>query len=126
MRSAVDSVKVFMVFLGTYALVWLPMLLFFGNDWIGNITALIVAVAVARHLWRSGTGSVAPAGYIVYGALLFGGVGFAAGFYGPMLLAPAANQGPLLGIIITGPAGLLAGAAAGFIYGRTRTRRGKR
>ena len=40
-------------------------------------------------------------------ALLLGGIGFAAGFFGPMLLAPEANQGPLLGIFITGPAGFV-------------------
>ena len=40
-------------------------------------------------------------------------VGFAAGFFGPILLNPDANQGPMLGIFITGPGG----AFAGFILG---------
>jgi hypothetical protein len=34
------------------------------------------------------------------------------GFLGPMILAPEANQGPLLGIFITGPLGLVVGAIA--------------
>ena len=46
-------------------------------------------------------------------AFLVGGVCFAAGFFGPMILAPGANQGPLLGILITGPLGFLAGLAWG-------------
>ncbi len=46
-------------------------------------------------------------------AVLFGAVGLAAGFFGPMLLAPDANQGPMLGIFITGPLGFLAGLAFG-------------
>ncbi len=49
-------------------------------------------------------------------ALLVGGIGFAAGFFGPMLFAPDADQGPLLGIFITGPAGFL----VGLIYGVVR------
>ncbi|HEU4655812.1 MAG TPA: hypothetical protein VFS47_17620 [Steroidobacteraceae bacterium] len=46
-------------------------------------------------------------------ALVLGAVGFAAGFFGPILLNPDANQGPMLGIFITGPGG----AFAGFILG---------
>jgi hypothetical protein len=49
-------------------------------------------------------------------AALLGGIGFAAGFFGPMILAPEANQGPMLGIFITGPAGV----AVGFGYGLIR------
>jgi len=41
--------------------------------------------------------------------LLLGAVGFAAGFFGPMLFAPESNQGPLVGILISGPAGALLG-----------------
>ncbi len=48
-------------------------------------------------------------------ALLLGGIGFAAGFFGPMLLAPGANQGPMLGIFITGPVGFIAGLAWGAV-----------
>lgn len=46
-------------------------------------------------------------------ALIIGGIGFAAGFFGPMILAPGANQGPMLGIFITGPLGAVAGAGYG-------------
>ena len=42
--------------------------------------------------------------------LTLGIVGFLCGFVGPMLLAPGANQGPLMGIFITGPGGALLGA----------------
>ena len=41
---------------------------------------------------------------------LSGGAGFAAGFLGPMMFVPEANQGPLVGILISGPAGLVVGA----------------
>lgn len=52
-------------------------------------------------------------------ALLLGGIGFVAGFVGPMIFAPGANQGPMLGIFITGPAGF----AVGLIYGVYRALR---
>jgi hypothetical protein len=42
-------------------------------------------------------------------ALVLGGVGFICGFFGPIELSPDANQGPLLGIFITGPLAFLLG-----------------
>jgi hypothetical protein len=48
-------------------------------------------------------------------ALIVGGIGFAAGFFGPMILKPEANQGPMLGIFITGPLGFLLGLIYGVI-----------
>jgi len=45
--------------------------------------------------------------------IIFGAIGFIGGFFGPMVLTPDANQGPMLGIFITGPLGFLAGAAIG-------------
>ena len=44
-----------------------------------------------------------------------GGTGFAAGFFGPIALNPDANQGPLVGLLITGPLGALAGLVLGAI-----------
>lgn len=46
-------------------------------------------------------------------AALFGATGFLLGFVGPILANPGANQGPLLGIFITGPLGALFGALVG-------------
>lgn len=45
--------------------------------------------------------------------LALGVSGFAAGFVGPVLVDPGANQGPLLGIFITGPGAALAGLILG-------------
>lgn len=52
--------------------------------------------------------------------LVLGAVGFLCGFVGPMILSPDANQGPLLGLLITGPGGALLGAALGLIVGLVR------
>jgi hypothetical protein len=57
------------------------------------------------------------------GGAVLGGLGFFGGFFGPLILAPEANQGPLLGIFITGPLGTLLGLAGGALVGRWRNRR---
>jgi hypothetical protein len=57
------------------------------------------------------------------GAVILGGVGFAAGFFGPIIFTPEANQGPLLGIFITGPLGCILGFVLGGLYGAWRQRR---
>jgi hypothetical protein len=41
-----------------------------------------------------------------------------AGFVGPIILRPDSNQGPLLGIFITGPAGFVLGGLGGFVWSR--------
>lgn len=41
--------------------------------------------------------------------LILGGAAFAAGFIGPMIFVPDSNQGPMVGIFISGPAGILLG-----------------
>jgi hypothetical protein len=55
----------------------------------------------------------AAVGRIVAWALAIGGVSFAVGFFGPMIVNPGANQGPLLGILITGPLGTVVGLVVG-------------
>ena len=87
------------------------------------LIAVVSAVAVARSVWRR-TGASVPsasrglARSIVKGAGIVGGIGFAIGFFGPIIVAPDANQGPLLGIFVTGPLGILAGAVGGAVYWR--------
>jgi hypothetical protein len=57
--------------------------------------------------------------------LVVGVVSFLAGFVGPIILRPDSNQGPLLGIFITGPAGFVLGGVGGFVWSR-RGREAKR
>ncbi|MGH8138063.1 MAG: hypothetical protein ACREVV_07700 [Steroidobacteraceae bacterium] len=47
---------------------------------------------------------------------MLGGIGFVAGYFGPIALDPDANQGPLLGIFVTGPGGAVAGLILGAIF----------
>ena len=82
---------------------------------MGILLLIVMLVALFRYglgsRWREIVGSA------VRPAFVLGAIGFAAGFFGPMVFAPGANQGPLLGIFITGPAGF----AVGLVYGIART-----
>jgi hypothetical protein len=73
------------------------------------VLAVVLNYGVLGERWR---GRVRRA---VGPALAVGGIGFGLGFFGPLLLAPGANQGPLLGIFITGPIGFLVGLVWGII-----------
>ena len=42
-----------------------------------------------------------------------GGIGLALGLVGPLVLMPGASLGPLLGVLMTGPAGFVLGALVG-------------
>ena len=57
------------------------------------------------------------------GGMVLGATGFACGFFGPIALSPEANQGPLLGIFITGPLGLIAGLVFGALASAFRGER---
>jgi len=65
-------------------------------------------------------------GYVLGTALLFGGTGFIAGFFGPILIGvlvgSQANLGPLWGIFVLGPVGVLLGAIRGLFLGLKKTR----
>lgn len=54
-------------------------------------------------------------------ACFIGFLGFLAGFIGPVILTPGANQGPLLGIFITGPLGFVLGLGVGWWREKLRT-----
>jgi hypothetical protein len=66
---------------------------------------------------KSGKVSNSLATYIIKGGIIVGAIGFIAGYIGPIIFTPSANQGPLLGIFITGPLGFLVGLIGGGIYG---------
>lgn len=53
-------------------------------------------------------------------ALLIGTIGFLAGFIGPIIFMPDANQGPLFGIFISGPGGFMIGVVYGAAWGLAR------
>ncbi|MEZ5558212.1 MAG: hypothetical protein R3E86_06645 [Pseudomonadales bacterium] len=70
----------------------------------GRIAAFLCATAAAGYTWTHPERFTrGVAGLAARGAALCGAVGFVGGFVGPLIFAPDANQGPLLGLFITGP-----------------------
>lgn len=65
-------------------------------------------------------------GWSIAGALLLGAVGLIVGFFGPLLVGVVvgsqANLGPLWGIFVLGPVGVLLGAVAGLFLGLKKAR----
>jgi hypothetical protein len=57
------------------------------------------------------------------GGWLVGGVSFAVGFIGPLVIWPGASLGPLLGILFTGPVGFVLGALGAVLLRRVRALR---
>jgi hypothetical protein len=85
------------------------------------VVAAALALVLGRITWKSTSGfgesvrqADAPRGAMALGALIVGAISFAAGFFGPMIFDPGANQGPLLGIFITGPLGAFVGMGVGW------------
>ena len=105
-------------FFGAWLLAFLLGLAVFpgGLAWLQPIIALVFAAWVARRVWHgldaATDGSLAI--HVGMGAAILGGLGFVLGFFGPMIFAPQANQGPLLGLFITGPGGAVLGAFIGW------------
>jgi hypothetical protein len=127
MKLLIRILALLLVVPATYLLVyWLPFLVLpIGeNRWLASTVSLLCAIAASWFVWK--TLGAEPHGLIssvIVRAILLGGVGFTLGFFGPMILFPDANQGPLLGIFITGPLGFLLGALSGAIYWSVRDRK---
>ena len=103
--------------LGSYALAWVTLIVlpFFLPPWAVNVGALLFALGVAWRTWgATAHGVSSPARSALVGGAVGGGAGFLLGFGGPLLLAPGANQGPLLGLLITAPLGVFLGATVAY------------
>ncbi len=106
-----------------YFVFWLPMsLLSFlpGHMLIAFVASLASAIWAGRYMWRRTQDGGGVLTMTFGGAMIVGTAGFLFGFFGPMIWAPDANQGPLLGLLYTGPLGFLLGGVAGLIYGLGR------
>jgi len=114
------------VFLGTFALSVFAMQARFGFEPLGAAYGACAVMSAAICCWFARRGHVAEARermrFAAICGFITGAVGFVLGFFGPILLAPEANQGPLLGIFVTGPLGYLVGLPAGWLVARFRKR----
>ena len=91
-----------------------------GFDLIGAMLVALAATLAWLGWWfviRGWRTVQARLKWALLGGIIVGGLGFIIGFFGPLLWAPDANQGLLLGIFVTGPIGFIVGAVAGAILG---------
>ncbi|MFC5626034.1 hypothetical protein [Algoriphagus winogradskyi] len=134
MKKAAQIIIAFATFVAVfYFTFWIYgaiISIFFDSDppkWamvISSIASFITAGYLAYSVWNKQTNKMPRLGsYILGGALGLGVVGFVLGFFGPLIFTPEANQGPLLGILITGPGGIALGAIAGSIYWKVKKRK---
>jgi hypothetical protein len=117
-RSFVFLIVFAAAFLFSY---WLLFVQIAPDDSLATGAALLTAAALAWLAWR-GMSADAPGVFAttMTWAGTVGAVGFCGGFFGPMIFTPEANQGPLLGLLITGPLGFIGGAAGGLVYSLRR------
>jgi hypothetical protein len=115
-RLVVSAVVLLAVYFFSYWLLFVQ--LFPDSDLIApNILALLTAAGAAFWIWRAlGAAEAGILATAAAWAAIVGALGFCGGFFGPMILAPGANQGPLLGLFITGPLGFIGGGLCGLIY----------
>jgi len=84
---------------------------------VSFILAAVAAILAGRYVWvRTVSFELTLVKSALLGGLVTGGIAFSLGFFGPMIFDPDANQGPLLGIFVTGPLGLVLGAVGGVVY----------
>ena len=113
-------------FLTTFALSVIIMQARFGFEPLGAAYAAGAVSSAAICLWFARLGHIEEVRkrmrFAAICGFITGAVGFVLGFFGPIILTPEANQGPLLGIFVTGPLGYLVGLAAGWLVARFRWR----
>ena len=84
---------------------------------LANIISILIAIIVAIYIWKKSVSiSKSKTNYILLGGIGLGSIGFIAGFFGPLIFSPSANQGPLLGFFFTGPIGFVLGLIGGAVY----------
>lgn len=91
--------------------------------WVPHIISVLVAAEVGWIAWSRSVSLQTLAGRplaVALGAILLGGLGFAAGFYWPLIFLPDSLQGPIFGAVGAGFIGLFLGALIGTLFWRIR------
>lgn len=85
--------------------------------WLSAALSSACAVLAAWFTWQLVSGKKTNTLLaIISSALILGGLFFTVGFLGPMVFAKDTNQGPLIGVFIAAPLGVITGAIGGYVY----------
>src|SRR4030095_15276054 len=113
-RSLIFFPLIFLIFFQTFFPLVFP---FAFNRGMTLLVSFFIALVICSCIWIILIYfSPRTISKILRIALITGVISFILGFVGPILLFPGANQGPLLGIFITGPLGFIAGLVASIGY----------
>lgn len=106
------------VFVGVYIAGWFAAMI----SQLGQFSAFValaMAGAATWFVWRESFGAHnSPIRSGVHSGIVFGAIAAAAGFFAPMIIMPAAAQGPLIALF-TAPVGIVFGV----FFGYSRARR---
>lgn len=130
MKTAIKIALCFAVVVTTYLLIFwrifAHMSSFKRMGYMPSIVSWLVALIIATFIWRKmGNFANSLFAYVLGGGIALGLAGFILGFFGPIILSPSSNQGPLLGIFLTGPVGFFVGLFLGGVYWNTKVKNKK-
>jgi len=113
----VRSIAAALVFVAAFLFSYWMVFAQFLSQNTAYVPTLVTAAVAALATWHvTGPGAHGIAATALRWAAIVGGLGFCAGFFGPIVIDPGANQGPMLGLFITGPLGFVAGGVGGLVY----------
>ena len=85
--------------------------------WLSTTFSLACASLAAWFTWKLVSGEKANTIVaVIGGALILGGLFFVIGFLAPMAISKNTDQGPMIGIFIAAPLGVIVGAIGGYVY----------
>ena len=85
--------------------------------WLSTVFSLACASLAAWFTWILVSGEKANTIVaVIGGALILGGLFFVIGFLGPMAISKDTDQGPMIGLFIVAPLGVIVGAIGGYVY----------
>lgn len=85
--------------------------------WLSAVFSFACALLSAWFTWKLVSGEKANTIVaVIGGALILGGLFFVIGFLGPMAISKDTNQGPIIGIFIAAPFGMIVGGIGGYVY----------
>ncbi len=118
MKIALRVVLAILVYLGAAFFVRWIIVQPLGLQWsMRGTVSSVAALGIAWYAFRqSRTVPSGLASFVLFGTVVVGGVGYAAGFLVPLLLLQSSPQNFLLSLFITGPIGTVAGAIGGAVW----------
>jgi hypothetical protein len=130
MKILYKIIIILMVLLFTFIIISFVLNVYIGLAdlrWLRSVIRILILAGLAWFVWTklSSTHEKYLQKITIVG-LVSGLLCFAVGFFGPIIFTPEANQGPLLGIFITGTLGFILGTIGGLIYWNAKSRKIKK